>query len=99
MEFLKAILPMLIVIDILTIIFILKDSVYFFDEEKGKLILLVLLLPIVGAIYILTKLRDDIMWYVDLSVVTLALICIGGANRWDFYFCMKILGSLSKVLR
>ena len=97
MEILKLLIPMIIFIDIITIVFIVTDSVYFFDNEKNKLILIVLFLPIVGAIYILTKLRDDIMWYVGISVVALAFICMGGNNRLDLYFCMKIFAKLGKL--
>lgn len=85
-------------IDIATIIFIVKDDRYFFDDEKSKLILLVLFLPIIGAIYVLTKLRDDIRWYVGLAVVTLVITCTSSPNRWSLHFCMNILSNLGKVL-
>ena len=89
---------MVVVIDILTIVFIIKDDRYFFDDEKSKLILIVIFLPIIGAIYVGTKLREDIIWYVGGAVVALALLCSTGPNRWDWYFCMKILGRLGKLL-
>ena len=98
MEGIISIIMIVIVIDILTIVFIVKDDRYFFDEEKPKLIFVVLILPIVGAIYIGTKLRDDIKWYVGMAVVTLALICSTRLNRWDLYYCMKILSRLGKLL-
>jgi len=97
-EILITIIPTVIVIDIMTIIFIVKDCVYFFDEEKPKLIMIVLFLPIVGVVYILMRLRDDIKWYVGASIVVLAFTCSGANNRLDFYFCMKILSKLEKVL-
>ena len=98
MEGASGVIMMIIFIDILTIVFIVKDDRYFFDEEKTKLIFVVLVLPIVGAVYIGTKLRDDIKWYVGMAVVTLALICSTRLNRWDLYYCMKILSRLGKLL-
>jgi hypothetical protein len=41
----------IVTIDIMAIIFILKDEKYFFDNEKSWLVLLVILLPIVGVLY------------------------------------------------
>ena len=89
---------MVVIIDIMMIIFISKDDRYFFDDEKSKLILLVIFLPIVGSIYVLTKLRDDIKWYVGMAGVVLAVTCSMGSNRWSLHFCMNILSKLGKLL-
>ena len=69
MEGTLGIILIIMAIDILTIVFIVKDDRYFFDDEKLKLSLLVIFLPIVGSIYVLSKLRDDIRWYVGFTGV------------------------------
>ena len=94
----RSLVLMIIIIDIMTILFIYKDERYFFDNEKSKLILLVIFLPIVGAIYVMTKLRDDIKWYVGSAGVVLAITCSMGSNRLGLYFCMNILSKLGKLL-
>ncbi|HFS67554.1 MAG TPA: hypothetical protein ENK67_05005 [Flavobacteriia bacterium] len=88
----------IIIIDIAIILFIIKDERYFFDDEKSKLIWITLLLPIIGAIYVLAKIRDDIHWYLILSGITIIVTCGLSANRWGLYFCMKILKNLAKLL-
>lgn len=98
LELFVSIFLMVVVADILTIIFIVKDDRYFFDDEKRKLVFLVILLPILGFIYVLTKLRDDIKWYVGLAGFMLVMLCSSGFNRWDWYFCTKILSRLGKLL-
>ena len=86
----------IVTIDIMAIIFILKDEKYFFDNEKSWLVLLVILLPIVGVLYLLTRLKNG--WYVGIGVAVLAFTCTGNFNRLSLHFCIKIFGKLGKLL-
>jgi len=88
----------IVILDILTIVFIIKDDRYFFDSEKSGLILIVLFLPILGAFYILSKLRDDIRLYIALGVLVFVGTCVFSSNRWSFSICIKLLGQMGKLL-
>ncbi|CAA6812217.1 MAG: Unknown protein [uncultured Sulfurovum sp.] len=88
----------IIIIDVITIVFILRDERYFFDDEKPKLILIVLFLPIIGVLYILTKLKSDIEWYVGIGGFVIVLTCFTVPHPRAATICIDILRLLGKLL-
>ena len=93
-------LVFLVVLDLVVIYLISSDEKYFFEEEKLKLIFMVLFLPIVGAIWALIKFKDELGWYIMIIVffLSIALWCDSSScTRIAFKF-LDILKNLMKLL-
>ena len=90
----------LIVLDIILVLFILKDKKYFFEDEKLKLILFVVFVPIVGAIYVLRQLRSDYGWYVAIAsfLFSMTLWCHTRFCLATNYFFAKTLATIMHAL-
>jgi len=91
-------LVLLIIFDLTVIFLIASDEKYFFEEEKLKLIFTVLLLPIVGAIWVLMKFKDELGWYIMLVVffISVALWC---DSRYCTRVALKFLDILKSIVK
>ena len=93
-------LVFLVVLDLVVIYLISSDEKYFFEEEKLKLIFMVLFLPIVGAIWVLINFKDELGWYIMIIVFFLSIALWCGSRlctRIAFIF-LDILKNLMKLL-
>jgi len=83
----------IIVLDIILVIFIMKDKKYFFEDEKFKLILLVVCIPVFGAMYVLRQFRGDWGWYVLIAsfLFVMTIWC-------HTHFCLAVNYFFSKTL-
>ena len=90
----------LIILDIVLVLFILNDKKYFFVDEKLKLILFVIFVPIIGAIYVLRQLRSDFGWYVAIAsfLVSMTLWCHSRFCLEINYFFTKTLTTIMHML-
>ena len=52
---------------------IVQDGAYFLDEEKPKQIMMVWLLPLLGALIVLQKLHANKSFYIGVTVIYIAL--------------------------
>ena len=91
---------LLIVLDLIVIYLIYSDKKYFFEEEKLKLIFMVLFLPVVGAIWVLMKFKDEFGWYIMIIVlaISLALWCDSLRCHRAAFRLLDILKDLMKLL-
>ena len=91
---------LLIVLDLIVIYLIYSDEKYFFEEEKLKLIFMVLFLPVVGAIWVLMKFKDELGWYIMIIVlfISLALWCDSRLCHRAAFWLLDILKDLMKLL-
>ena len=91
---------LLVILDLTVIYLIVSDEKYFFEEEKLKLIFMVTFLPIVGAILVLMKFKDELGWYIMIVVFFLSIALWCGSRlctRIAFMF-LDILKNLAKLL-
>jgi len=68
-------------LNLYTHLHIYQDETYFLDEEKSKYILMVWLIPIIGALIALQRLHADKNFYIGVMVVYFLL-------KFGFYYLM-----------